>query len=106
MNAYTPDRWVIVEMDDNGEKWKRVFAGWYGGYLGSDSWKMSSNIISTIDKETHYEFHNESGSIYRCYKKSYGTTSYMHNIFNHFKSQESDIMKINITDDYINNERT
>ena len=41
VSTYTPDAWVVVEI--NSEEFgmiKKIFAGWYGGYCGSDSWKL------------------------------------------------------------------
>ena len=42
MSDYTPDRWVIVEINspEHG-KIRKVLGSWYGGYLGSDSWRMN-----------------------------------------------------------------
>lgn len=47
MMTYTPEAWVpvLIESEKFGKVYK-VFAGWYGGYLGSDSWKLSSGIES------------------------------------------------------------
>ena len=74
-----PDYWCIIKIP-NKEPIYKVFATWKGGYLGSDSWKANSGIEKVIDKETHYEIIGLSGSIYTCYKTSYGTTSYGNNI--------------------------
>jgi hypothetical protein len=78
MSTYSPDRWVIVElkMNDSEERHRKVLASWYGGYLGSDSWRMSSGITEIVDKGTHYEIHNHSGSIYTCHKWTQGMSGY------------------------------
>lgn len=68
-----PDRWVVVKLDDGLYK---VFASYYGGYLGSDSWRLNSGISKVEEKEKHYDFHGYSGSIYRCHKETYGTSGY------------------------------
>ena len=40
--TYTPDGWIVVEFRTNdGEVNRKVMASWYGGYGGSDSWKLS-----------------------------------------------------------------
>jgi hypothetical protein len=63
----------------------KVFAGWYGGYAGSDSWKLSSGIEKSIEHDDYYEIHNNSGSVYKCYKTLIGQSIYMHSIFSQFK---------------------
>lgn len=68
--VYTPDVWVVVEFTGTEvpETYRRVLAGWYGGFAGSNSWKMSSGIEETIEHDDHWEFRNTSGSVYRCGK--------------------------------------
>ena len=86
MSIYNPDRWVIVELkyNDSDEVTRKVMASWYGGYLGSDRWKLSSGITEIVDKDTHYEIHNHSGSIYNCYKGSEGMSGYASSVFASF----------------------
>lgn len=81
MSTYTPDRWVIVEFDYKEEKLRKVLASWYGGYLGSDSWKLSSGITETIEHEDRYEFTNYSGSLYVCHKGAHGMSRYTASIY-------------------------
>lgn len=80
MYEYTPDRWVVLELSNDEINIKKVFAGWYGGYLGSDNWKLSSGIVEVKDTGDAYEFLNHSGSVYTCYKGRYGMTGLMHSI--------------------------
>jgi hypothetical protein len=77
MSDYHPDKWVLVEINsiEHG-KITKVLASWFGGYLGSDSWKLSSGVDKITETDDGYEFHNTSGSIYACYKESYGMSSY------------------------------
>lgn len=79
---YTPDAWRIVKVTNpEGETHFRVFAGWYGGFAGSDSWKMNSGItkVETFGKEIH--FHGASGSIYCGYTGNERCTGYMQSVF-------------------------
>lgn len=88
---YQPDAWTIVKItpnDTNIEPHYRVFAGWYGGYAGSDSWKMNSGITKIDDGGDYYDFHGYSGSVYRCYKGSERMTGYMAQIYAGFQSNE------------------
>lgn len=76
-NIYVPDRWVMLEFLKDGEPYaKKVFGGWYGGYLGSDSWKLSSGVVSIEDRDDYWEVVNHSGSTYKCYKKRMGMSAY------------------------------
>jgi hypothetical protein len=81
MNEYIPDSWVIVEMTHKGKKVKKVLAGWYGGYLGADEWRLSSGITVEVDRGDYYDFHNESGSVYHCSKNAQRFTGLMSGVF-------------------------
>lgn len=74
-NRYNPDAWVLVKITDpkSGEQHVRVCAGWSGGYLDGDSWKLSSGVVKVEQTNSdYYDFHNHSGSVYHCHKKSEG----------------------------------
>ena len=72
----TPDRWVVVKIDNNIDKpFYKVFGSWAGGYLDGDRWKLNSGIKSVEYDEDYYYFIGHSGSCYKCHKKGYGTAS-------------------------------
>lgn len=80
---YTPDKWQVVKItNQQGEHHYRVFAVWYGGYLGSDSWQMNSGITSVRLVDKHYEFSGASGSVYTCHVDCYGTSGYGQGVLN------------------------
>ena len=83
-NGYTPDRWVIIEMNSEHGNIRKILGSWYGGYAGSDSWRMSSGITEVIEHDNHYEIHNHSGSVYTCYKNNIGMSSYTSSVFNDY----------------------
>jgi hypothetical protein len=89
MSDYTPDRWVVLEL--TSEKLgtiRKIFAGWYGGYLGSDEWKLNSGIVATrIDDEGHYEFDGQSGSVYHCHVSDHGMSGYMAQILTGWRTK-------------------
>lgn len=66
MSEYTPDAWVLIELKDpdTGLPFRKVLAGWIGGYLHSDSWRLSSGVTKIEQRDWGYAIHNESGSIY------------------------------------------
>jgi len=67
-NMYRPDSWVIITLTTPTDHFKKVLAGWSGGYLTNDEWRLSSGITNVTDKDTYWEIENESGSVYHCYK--------------------------------------
>lgn len=90
-HKHTPDRWVMVKTNFKGAQYYKILASWYGGYLGSDSWKLSSGTISAdFNKKTnHYLFPQVSKSQYICHNSTYGTSAYTHSVFlNWVKSLE------------------
>ena len=70
MSTYNPDRWLLLKL---GEV-QKVLAGWSGGYLDGDSWKLSSGVNNIEEDGDYWLFHNYSGSIYKCHKNAQGTT--------------------------------
>lgn len=92
MSTYTPDLWVVLEFKekDSEEVNRKVLASWYGGYAGSDSWKLSSGITEIVDTETHHEIHNHSGSVYRCRKDAMGMSGYTTGVYENFVKQLKD----------------
>jgi len=81
MSEYCPDRWVVVKISGvESNPVYKVFACWYGGYLGSDSWKLNSGITMATLKGNIYSFEGSSGSVYECHKDSYGTSGYGYSV--------------------------
>jgi hypothetical protein len=74
MSEYRPDKWVVVKIGE-GNLYK-VFACWYGGWAGSDSWKLNSGITKATLEGNVYSFEGSSGSVYDCHKNIYGTNMY------------------------------
>ncbi len=80
----TPDKWIVIKITNKNEKpLYKVFSSWYGGYLGSDSWKMNSGIKSIdIHEDDYIDFIGYSGSVYRCVIGCYGTNLYSQGVLN------------------------
>ena len=70
MTDYNPDNWVVIKMNGDDPHY-RVLAGWSGGYLDGDSWRMNSGITRVEDAGDCYNFYGSTGSCYSCYKESY-----------------------------------
>jgi hypothetical protein len=87
-NEYTPDKWELIEIvSEEGETLYKILSSWYGGYGGSDSWRFSSGITKVVEHNKHYEVHNDSGSVYICYKGSKGMSAYTGIVFTNLKKQ-------------------
>jgi len=86
MNEYKPDRWVVVKANFEGSEYYKILGSWYGGYGGSDSWKLSSGILSAkFDQHRgRYIFPQVSKSVYLCHKDTYGTSGYTQSVFDHW----------------------
>lgn len=92
MTQYTPDKWVIVHITSKEHPpIDKVLGSWYGGFGGSDSWRMSSGIVKVEakleDKYPHYLVHNHSGSIYTCYASCVGMSAYTTGVANNMATQ-------------------
>jgi|GEM_PF-3568517 len=98
MTIVNPDKWVVLDLKaDSLESSRKVFAGWYGGFTGADRWKLSSGIIGENEFDQYIEFENVNGSIYRCYKESYGMSVFMNDIFMSWLERIKDIPGASIT---------
>jgi hypothetical protein len=80
MSEYKPDRWVILKITNGDKAAYKVMGGWYGGYLGSDSWRINSGISKIELVDNTYKFHGNSGSVYVCHKDGYGVTVLMSSV--------------------------
>ena len=83
MSDYRPDKWVVVKITSKEyPQIHKVFACWYGGWAGSDSWKLNSGITKATLEGNVYSFEGSSGSVYECHKDCYGTNGYGHGVLN------------------------
>ena len=85
---HTPDNWVIVKLP----QCYKVLAGWSGGYIEADKWRLNSGITGChmeVDGDCYF-FAGHSGSLYRCHKDSYGLRMNIIGVFNHFQIKLGD----------------
>jgi len=94
---YTPDTWVLLKLSskEHGDVYK-ILAGWYGGYLSGDSWKLNSGIKKVVDKEKYWKVMGFSGSEYQCYKNSEKLSGYTSEVLGRFKKQAAGIAEITV----------
>ena len=74
MSEYRPDNWVVLKVKEGKGTFPfyKVLAGWSGGYLQGDSWRLNSGVTEVKEDGDYYEFYGETGSCYRCHKEGYG----------------------------------
>lgn len=68
---YRPDNWVVIKINGPHPHY-RVLAGWSGGYLDGDAWRLNSGITKVTKEDNRLFFHGSSGSTYACPEGSYG----------------------------------
>lgn len=97
MSDYYPDKWLMVKLTNKDNKSHyRIFACWYGGFAGSDSWKLNSGVTKITEDARSYYFEGSSGSVYMCNKLAYGTSGYGQGVLANMikKSKDSVLMEI------------
>jgi len=91
MSEYTPDTWVVLKLKPGKGSYPvyKVLAGWSGGYLDGDSWRMNSGITEVKeDSDGYLFFYGASGSCYRCHKDTYRLTMAISGMYNKLKEQQ------------------
>ena len=100
MSVNVPNRWVILEVNNGKEVINKVFAGWLGGYLDGDSWKLNSGNVSEAEFDDRWEFTGYSGSVYVCYKNAYGQSAYMGQILSGWQDAITEPTTIKVLESY------
>jgi len=90
MSEYTPDNWVVLKIKEGKGTFPfyRVLAGWSGGYLDGDAWRMNSGITGVEKQAYLYGFYGSSGSVYWCHQGGYRLTMAIGGIYNQLKENE------------------
>jgi len=98
MTTYTPDTWVVLEFTGPSmdTPLRKVFAGWYGGYTGGDSWKLNSGIVKVAKGDSYYEFDGYSGSVYLCKQRDYHMSSLMRAVLDRWTQKATQHGDLNI----------
>ena len=64
MSEYHPDNWVVLKLKAGKGAYPvyKVLAGWSGGYLHGDAWRINSGISKVTENGDYLEFWGHSGS--------------------------------------------
>jgi hypothetical protein len=103
MSEYYPDKWLMVKLTNKAKKSHyRIFACWYGGFAGSDSWQLNSGVTKITEDEHGYHFEGSSGSVYHCNRNTYGTNGYGRSVLTNMIEKSKDEILIEIIDEDTN----
>ena len=92
----SPNSWVIIEVNHEGEQFQKILSGWSGGYLDGDAWRMSSRIKEmniNIDQD-YITVETDSGSVYNLRKEYQGLRMSNAGIYNQLKERFGDSVEI------------
>ena len=92
-NTYKPDKWVLVKVN-SAEPHYRVLAGWYGGYLGSDYWRINSGVTHVEIEEGLIKIFGSTGSCYVVYEENYGLTSTTSGVLSSWNKKQEGILEL------------
>lgn len=73
-----PFKWIILKFSEDLYK---IFASWPAGYLDTEFWRLNSGIKNVEEDKDYYYFYGYSGSVYKCYKNSYGVIGSNNNFY-------------------------
>jgi len=94
MSDYYPDNWVVLKIQQENETLYKVLAGWSGGYLDGDSWRMNSGIVDVEEDEDFWKFYGSSGSVYKCPRESYRLSMATSSVYNKLEKHFSHIVEL------------
>ena len=77
------DKWIVIEIDGL----KKILSSWVGGYLGSDEWRLSSGVEQIEEDVDFFLMKTQSGSTYKCLKKSEGFSYLSSGVYRNIKEQ-------------------
>ena len=85
----TPDCWVIIEINGEGEQFQKILSGWSGGYLDGLMWRVSSPIkeMNLSIEEGYCTAETLSGSTYILHYDYQGLKMSNAGIYNELKEK-------------------
>lgn len=93
---YVPDNWVVLKIraGEHDKGFYKVLAGWSGGYLYGDSWRLNSGITAVEKQAYLYGIYGSSGSVYWCHQGAYRLTMATAGIYKQLKERFGDNIEI------------
>lgn len=90
----TPDSWVLLEVNHEGEQFQKILSGWGGSYLYGDSWRISSHVKQIDIASEVIKVYTESGSCYNLLTSRQGLRMGNAGIYNQLKEEHGDNVEI------------
>jgi len=75
-----PDRWVLVELTQNGETYRKIISSWKGGWLQDSDCRISSRIVESTVMQHFNEYKTETGSTYKCLHSKEGISEMIRDV--------------------------
>jgi hypothetical protein len=92
---YQPDNWVVLKITQPDQSViYKVLAGWSGGYLDGDSWRMNSGITAVEKQGPLWGFYGRSGSVYWCRDSSYRISMATGPLYSKLKDTFGDMVEL------------
>ena len=91
-----PDNWVLLEINNDGEQFQKILAGWSGSYFYGDSWRPTSPIAE-LDIKINSKWitaTTESRSTYNLSKPHQGLRMSIAGVYNELKEKFGDSVEI------------
>jgi hypothetical protein len=107
-HEYKPDVWQVIKIPSPDGVLYKLFATWYGGYAGSDEWKLNSGITAVRKKGKVLEFEGYSGSVYivpdaeACYRTNMYTGSVLFRMIENAHEKGVNIEVLPYETDWVN----
>jgi len=96
MSEYVPDNFVILKLVNKGEVLYKVLGGWFGGFAGSNSWRVNSGITKFDKEDDVYFFHGHTGSTYICHEAKERMSMLMGSTLTSIREQVKDLEGITV----------
>ena len=78
------DRFILIRTNQG----VHILAGEYGGYGGSDTWRLSTPVVKMLAKTCEeWLVETKSGSTYTLFRGSYGFSGLTMSVYNNFKER-------------------
>jgi hypothetical protein len=95
MSSHRPDLWALVEVTHGDEKHVRVMGSWYGGFAGSNSWRLSSGLTgAALAEGGGLALRNESGSVYHVGRGNYGLSGYSAGVLASYREEGAQLREL------------
>lgn len=81
MRTYNPDLWTLLKISGpEGKPIFKILGSWYGGFAGSNSWRLSSGCLTPTVTGGTIVWPQSSGSVYEVHLSNVGMSGYTQSV--------------------------